>query len=179
MPERNLLKGLLKRYSEQGEVCDRIIQFMNGNADCFSRSNLLGHITGSAWLIDESGTHVLLTHHKKLGEWLQLGGHADGDSDILRVALKEAQEESGIFMIEPLSDEIFDVDIHEIPEHKGVPTHNHYDIRFLLRAKTREFVLSDESNALSWVPMKDIIDSPSFDPSLRRMAQKWLGRLGY
>ncbi len=163
------------KYEVQPEERAKIIDFINNNPDCFMRSNLSGHITGSAWLIDETKTQVLLTHHKKLQEWLQLGGHADGDSDILNVALKEAHEESGITSIEPLSREIFDIDVHEIPEHKGVPAHYHYDVRFLLVAKSKDFIISEESNDLAWISIKDIAQSNSFDPSLRRMAEKSLG----
>lgn len=174
MPHRKPLLSLLARYEAQPKERLKITDFINNNPDCFMRSNLSGHITGSAWLIDETKTEVLLTHHKKLQEWLQLGGHADGDSDILNVALKEAEEESGITVIEPISSEIFDIDVHEIPEYKGVPAHYHYDVRFLLIAKSKDFVISEESNDLAWILIKDIAEDDSFDLSLRRMAKKTL-----
>lgn len=175
MPERSLLLSLLEKYEEADELNarDQIITFVKKNADCFLRSNLKGHITGSCWLLDQSGQEVLLCHHKKLNCWLQLGGHADGDFDILAVALKEAREESGILAIEPVSHEIFDVDVHEIPEHKGVPKHFHYDVRFLLRAQTKDFLVSDESNALAWIKVQDVLNG-AFDESLVRMAKKFL-----
>ena len=97
------------------------------------RERLAGHFTASAWLVDGAGERVLLTHHRKLDRWLQLGGHADGDRDFARVALREAEEESGLtgLSVEPA---IFDLDAHWIPEHKDVPAHCHYDVRFVVRA---------------------------------------------
>jgi 8-oxo-dGTP pyrophosphatase MutT (NUDIX family) len=119
---------------------------------------------------------VLLTHHKKLDRWLQLGGHADGDTDLAAVALKEAEEESGLsdLSVEP---EIFDIDLHFIPEHKGVPGHWHYDARFVVVANGDErFAVSDESHALAWRDIASLAADDSADTSLRRMAQRWLTR---
>jgi hypothetical protein len=109
-----------------------------------------------------------------MGFWLQLGGHADGNCDLARVSLKEAHEESGLQNIELLSDEIFDIGVHLISEHKGIPAHYHYDVRFLLKTtdNDEDIQISDESNDLKWfaeVPtfFQDIsIDIP-------RMFEKW------
>ena len=108
----------------------RIVEFVAAHPNCFERRLAVGHITGSAWLLDATGTKALLTHHRKLGKWLQLGGHADGDSDVLAVALREATEESGLIDLRAVSDDIFDVDVHRIPAHGDTPAHDHYDIRF-------------------------------------------------
>src|SRR5437773_8684321 len=115
-------------------MMEALRQFVEANVDCFERSLQIGHITGSAWIVDRDRTHALLTRHRKLNKWLQLGGHADGDPDILRVALREAREESNLDAIRPVSEAIFDVDIHLIPERAGEPEHLHYDVRFLLEA---------------------------------------------
>ncbi len=137
-----------------------------------------GHLTGSAWLVDAAGERVLLTHHRKLNRWLQLGGHADGDHDLLRVALREAEEESGIDGIKPLSEQIFDLDVHLIPTRANEPEHFHYDVRFLLQCPEGQSpVVSDESHALQWmtIPELSAIDA---DESVRRMARKWSERRG-
>lgn len=128
------------------------MEFVQTTPDCFKRTHKAGHITGSAWLLNPDGTAALLTLHRKLGRWLQPGGHADGDANPLRVALREAEEESGIIGIQPLSTAIFDVDIHRIPARPqaGEPEHLHYDIRFLLRAPHETFTCSAESEALAW-----------------------------
>lgn len=145
-------------------------------SDCFLRSNLKGHFTGSAWLVSVDGRRVLLTHHRKLNRWLQLGGHADGDSDLARVALCEAKEESGLTDLE-MESEIFDLDRHWIPERADVPGHWHYDVRFVVRARgSEDFVVSEESHALAWREIADIAADPDADESLRRMAARWLER---
>jgi 8-oxo-dGTP pyrophosphatase MutT (NUDIX family) len=136
----------------------------------------VGHITGAAWLLDCAGERVLLTHHRKLGKWLQPGGHADGDPDPLRVAMREATEESGIDGIVPVRADIFDLDIHEIPPHGGVPAHLHYDVRFLLRVEGDDaYRVGDESVDLAWVPVADI-ETLDADESVLRMREKWLGK---
>ena len=144
--------------------------------DPFRRQRLAGHFTASAWLVSGDGQRVLLTHHRKLGRWLQLGGHADGDRDLAAVALKEAGEESGLtgLSVDPA---IFDLDRHTIPEHNGVPTHWHYDLRFVVRAGAGEaYVVGDESHDLAWRRIAALVADDGVDPSVRRMAAKWLAQ---
>lgn len=147
-------------------------------ADPFLRERLGGHFTGGAWLVDRDGRRVLLTHHRKLGRWLQLGGHADGDRDLAQVALREAEEESGLtgLSVEP---ELFDLDRHWIPERGDVPGHWHYDLRYVVRAGDNEdYVVSEESLDLAWREVASLLDDPGSDESMRRMAAKWLARGG-
>jgi len=145
-------------------------------APVFERARLAGHYTGSAWLVSADGQRALLTHHRKLGRWLQLGGHADGDADLARVALREAQEESGLVDLS-VEDAIFDLDRHAIPARGSEPEHWHYDVRFIVRATgSEDFAVSEESLALAWKPVADIAADPESDASLRRMAAKWLRR---
>jgi 8-oxo-dGTP pyrophosphatase MutT (NUDIX family) len=132
-----------------------------------------GHITGSAWLVDTTGSRVVLTHHKKLGKRLQLGGHADGNSDVLSVALREATEESGLRDIVVVAPTIFDLDVHPIPERANEPSHRHYDLRFALQATgSDKFQVSAESNQLAWVDIDRVADYTD-EPALLRMAAKW------
>lgn len=146
--------------------------FVEKHETCFERTLFIGHITGSSWIVNKQRTHTLLTLHKKLDCWLQLGGHADGDSDIFSVALREAKEESGLKEIYPLSKEIFDIDIHRIPSHKDVPEHLHYDVRFIFEANCLEKItLSDESKDLSWIKITQL-HKYNRENSILRMAQK-------
>src|SRR5690349_20004454 len=152
------------------------LQFLDSAPHVFERSHTPGHFTGSAWLVSEDGQRVLLTHHRKLGRWLQLGGHADGDGDLARVALREAQEESGLTGLS-LNPEIFDLDRHANPTRGAEPRHWHYDVRFVVRAHGGEqFAVSDESHDLAWRSVGDIVNDVEADESLRRMARKWVGR---
>ena len=147
--------------------------FLRETPDCFERHNEYGHFTGSGWLLNRDGRRVLLHQHRKLGMWLQLGGHADGDPDLLRVALREAREESGIEAIEPVRTSVFDVDVHEIPARGDRPAHLHFDVRFLLRVTGVEsFRCSEESFALGWFTAEEL-EQLDVDASVRRMNRKW------
>lgn len=151
---------------------DRIAAFVRANPPCFERSLLEGHVTGSAWILDEARSACLLTHHRKLDRWLQLGGHADGDGDVLAVAMREAVEESGLRSLRPLSSAVFDCDVHLIPARGAEPAHWHYDVRFLLQADADEpLVVSAESKDLAWVAL-GAVSSRSADDSVLRMVAK-------
>ena len=133
-------------------AAQRILDFIRSTPDCFERSHAAGHITGSAWLLNP-------------------GGHADGQSDTLAVALREAEEESGIRGITAVSGDIFDVDVHLIPARPGEAAHYHYDIRYLLRAPHEQFVVSDESDALEWWSAADFAERrEQTDEAVLRMA---------
>ena len=124
------------------------------------------------------GTGLTTTHHRKLGLWLQLGGHADGERDLAVAAMQEAAEESGLSGLR-LEPGIFDLDRHWIPAHKGVPAHWHYDVRYVVRAGSDEaYVVSEESHDLAWRAIDALADDPGADASVRRMAGKWLARGG-
>jgi hypothetical protein len=173
---RRALADYRRRWLAESATVDRFLDLLDDAEDPFRRERLAGHFTASAWLVDRAGERVLLTHHRKLDRWLQLGGHADGERDFARVALTEAEEESGLTDL-TVAPEIFDLDAHEIPEHKGVPAHIHYDVRFIVRAGGNEaFVVSDESHALAWRAIATLPHDESMDPSVRRMAEKWLER---
>lgn len=173
---RNPLLQLLHVYQptdvEEQRMWLETIEFIKQNPDCFERSLSIGHITGSAWVIDESGQFVLLMHHRKLDRWFQPGGHADGESDVLQVALKEAQEETGLEDIKVVSTAIYDVDVHLIPANTKDPAHFHYDIRFLLQADKNEALkINSESKNLVWVALQEV-SRYNDSESIMRMARK-------
>jgi 8-oxo-dGTP pyrophosphatase MutT (NUDIX family) len=157
----------------EAAMVERVRAFLAAHADAFERTQLAGHITASAWIVDEE-THgfALLTHHRKLDRWLQLGGHTDGDTDVRRSALREAVEESGLASVRLARPQIYDVDVHEIPARGAEPAHFHYDIRFGFVADMSEpFVVSEESHDLAWRPITEL-DTDGVDESVRRMARK-------
>ena len=151
------------------------IAFVEAQPRCAERSLAIGHLTGSAWIVDVSRRRTLLTHHRKLDKWLQLGGHADGDLDLPNVAATEAREESGLTSLSPLATSIFDVDRHWIPARPNEPAHWHYDLRFLWGADAAEpFVISAESKDLAWIEIARMADYNA-EESMMRMARKTLG----
>lgn len=152
-------------------VKKRFIEFVQKNEDCFERHLEVGHITASAFIFDPKTSKILLLHHKKLNKWLQPGGHCDGDKDTLSVAIKEVFEETGL-LIENHDQPIFDLDIHTIPENKGIREHEHFDIRYLLLAdSTIPLVQNHETNQLKWVDLSEM-ENYTTEESLRRMKNK-------
>ena len=142
--------------------------------DAHRRTLLEGHLTASALVVDARFERALLTHHRKLGRWLQLGGHCDGDANLAHVALREATEESGIPDLAVLPTPI-DLDIHAIPARGSEPEHFHYDTRFLVVAPPGAIeVLSEESHALRWLASGELA-SLSADASVRRLFQLVFG----
>ena len=136
-----------------------------------------GHVTGSSWIVDEGGENVVLVFHRKLGKWVQPGGHCEGESDVLSVAVREAREETGLD-VWAHDNAIFDVDAHEIPEYWNTPAHVHYDVRFLLRANAAQSpVVSAESRAVRWVSL-DEAQKLSGENSIARMIEKTRLRFG-
>jgi 8-oxo-dGTP pyrophosphatase MutT (NUDIX family) len=148
------------------------IRFVEAHADCLSRTCVPGHLTGSAWVVSPDRSRTLLTHHHKLDKWLQLGGHADGDGDLLAVALREAREESGLTDVHAVGAAVFDVDRHWIPARKTEPGHYHYDLRFLIEADPHSpLAISSESKALAWVEI-DRVTALNSEESMARMVRK-------
>jgi 8-oxo-dGTP pyrophosphatase MutT (NUDIX family) len=173
----NLLRAYLPRAADPHEAAMTrdTIAFVEAHEDCLLRSCVPGHLTGSAWIVSPERERTLLTHHHKLDKWLQLGGHADGQSDLLAAALREAHEESGLTRVRVVSPEIFDVDRHWIPARKTEPGHYHYDLRFLFEADPAEpLAISSESKDLAWVEL-DRVTALNPEESMARMVRKTRG----
>ena len=182
--EQNMNKLYQKKFLDQLEIISKFYDFIKTNPNCFLRENLHGHITGSAFVVNQYFTKVLFTYHAKLHRWLQLGGHADGQFMIQDVALKEAQEESGMenfqfidilkFPSLLLSNDYnkmipFDLDIHFIPERPSEPAHYHYDVRFILVAQHENFKISAESLDLKWIKIDEVPSYTSEKSTLRQV----------
>lgn len=179
VPIRSALADYLRSWPDESEVAAQFTGLLDespNDTHAFVRERLEGHFTASRWLVDRDGRRVLLTHHRKLGRWLQLGGHADGDTDLADVALREAEEESGLTDL-VVEGGLFDLDRHWIPSRGDVPGHWHYDARYVVRATGSEaFVVGHESLDLAWRDIAAIQADLAADESLRRMARKWLAR---
>ncbi|WP_420582563.1 NUDIX hydrolase [Reichenbachiella sp.] len=161
-------------YKEEEKYKGRFLDLLFFD-NCFERSLLSGHITASAWVLTSDFNQVALLHHKKLDRWLQPGGHADGDENVKRVALKELQEETGITDVSLIGDSFFDIDIHSIPQRKDVPEHDHYDIRFAFIAnKPEQLKKNEESNEVAWIAIDELEQHVGNDTSVLRMKEKTL-----
>ncbi|MCA8942028.1 MAG: NUDIX hydrolase [Planctomycetes bacterium] len=171
---RRMLAAHRERWPEDGATADRIGHLVESRADCLERACEPGHVTASAWIVSADLERCLLTHHRKLGRWLQLGGHADGEPDPRRVALTEAREESGMddFELRDCGDGVLtlDIDVHAIPARRGEPEHEHHDFRFLFVACAgQRLEISDESLELRWFAWDEL---PDGDESVGRMAER-------
>jgi 8-oxo-dGTP pyrophosphatase MutT (NUDIX family) len=154
---------------------DRFLSFVRDTADPFTRANV-GHVTASTIITRAAGDAVLLRYHRKLGQWLQPGGHVEPEDDsVFEAAAREAREETGIEdFVAPSGSRILDVDVHDIPSWRGEPPHIHYDVRYLLIAP--EGTAGSERHRTRWFPLDEILRDA--DPSLCRAlgkARRWLG----
>lgn len=167
---------LLERHRPYDDIerdhLARTLEFVRRTPRCADRATPEGHVTASAWVLSPDAGAALLVHHRKLERWFQPGGHVEDDATIQEAALREAREESGIADLALLDEGIFDVDVHRIPARKGEPDHWHFDLRFLLQARTRAFAVGEESLDLAWRALAELDDA---DESIRRMARKTAG----
>lgn len=180
-PTLERARGLLLRWvpTDEAQARERvkILGFLLEHPDALHRSCVDGHLTAAAFVIDSDHERALLTHHRKLDRWLQLGGHCDGDGNLAAAALREGTEESGIpdLRIDPRP---FDLDVHTIParpakgDRAAEPEHLHLDVRFLVYAPPgAEPVVSDESHDLAWVGPSELGDY-STDESVERLFRR-------
>ena len=177
MHRQDLLNRLFSyraSFMEERAFVQRAIRYIQNNPDCFEREHGPIHVTGSAWVVNPGRDKVLMVHHGKLHQWFQPGGHADGDADVLNVALNEVSEETGLDSdhISLLSPEIFDVDIHDIPAISGLEEHGHIDIRFLVEIDDSLPVPgSSESHEVRWIDLFQVTSFNNFR-STYRMVEK-------
>jgi len=145
--------------SIDNSVCNSVksgfIEFINEYPDCYLRSCLHGHLTASVFVLNSDLSKALLMHHRKLGIWVQPGGHADGETNLLEVAKKELFEEANLSAVNPMSTEIFDISIHKIPARINEPAHLHYDVIFLFHSTDDNFKHNHEAKAMAWVDLND------------------------
>ena len=168
---RLLIEGYDPASNDQKEEKQRILDFIDRHLNILDRDCMPGHLTASALVVDSSGKRGLLHLHRKLGRWLQLGGHCDGDGNLPHPAWREAVEESGIVGL-TIDPRIVDVDIHKIPSHGDVPKHLHLDVRFIAHAPEGAVpVICDESDDLRWYRRDELRDIDT-DHSVLRLFQR-------
>jgi len=155
----NMLARHQTRFMEESAYVARASEFIAKHPDCFFRELWPAHVTGSTWVVSPDRQRVLMLHHRKHDQWFQPGGHADGDADILRVALRETSEETGLEAkhVRLVDENIFDVDIHTIPAMGSDPRHEHIDVRFLVEIDDRLSIPgNDESHEVLWASLTEV-----------------------
>lgn len=155
-------------YNEQEEVERKImLNYFNIFDDVLTRKNEIGHFTSSAFVLNKERTKILMIYHKIYNSWGWVGGHSDGDSDLLYVAMKEAREETGIKNVKPVLNDIYSVEIINVNGHvkrgKYVGSHAHLNVTYLLEADENEelYIKEDENSGVKWVPIDEILDESS------------------
>lgn len=179
------LQAALKRYQpwNEQEAMDRdeILRKIERCPDIFTRENRNAHMTASSWIVNPTRSKVLMIYHNIYHSWAWTGGHADGETDLLAVALREAKEETGIQHVKPLSDKIFSLEIITVEGHekrgKYVSSHLHLNLTYLLEADESD-VLSrkeDENSAVEWFPLEEAL-SVSDEPWMRSRVYRKLNQ---
>ena len=167
----NLLRNYCTRYMDEVSYVRRAISYIEQNEDVFERAAPI-HVTGSAWVVSPDREKVLLMHHRKYDHWFQLGGHADGDPDVINVALKECAEETGVdpAHIKLIDSAIFDVDLHDVPRIGQVQAHGHIDIRFVVEIDDAINIPgNNESHEVKWFSLYEVMQMNRFRSTYRML----------
>ena len=163
---------------QEARDCGRILQYMDAFDNIFSRDNALCHMTASAWVVNPARDRVLMAYHNIYQSWAWLGGHADGERDLLAVALREVREESGVQNVRPVSEDIYSVEILTVDGHEKrgqyVSSHLHLNITYLIEANDRDptFVKPDENSGVKWLSRADALRLPTEPWMVRRVYAK-------
>ncbi|MBI6724716.1 NUDIX hydrolase [Pseudomonas viridiflava] len=167
------IRSYIKRHDFDNKVA--LEQFLDSGEDLYSRQNVWGHFTGSAWIVSRDFTKVLLILHGKYNIWVSPGGHVDPGESPYEAAVRETQEEVGL-VCSPLINAIFDIGVHRIPfsAKRDEPEHWHADVRYFVFADEHATLKlnEDECNGIRWVPISELLDSD--DADLNRMAKATL-----
>ena len=146
-----------------------ILDFLRKNSDAFYRTNLLAHRTASAWVVTPQRSKVLMVYHRLYDSWSWAGGHADGEEDLLAVALREVREETGVQRLRPVTEEIYSLEVLTVDGHEKhgryVPSHLHLNVTYLLEAEEDQplRVCEAENSGVAWFSLADAL-SASTEP---------------
>lgn len=181
------IRAEIEAYCPQNEQERRdkalILNFTAKNPDAFLRSNLIAHMTASAWIVNRARDRVLMVYHKIYHSWSWTGGHADGEEDLLSVALREAREETGIRHIHPVTGEIYSLEVLTVDGHEKrgeyVPSHLHLNVTYLLEADERDAlrVCEEENSGVAWFGLKEALAASTEPWFVERIYKKLNERL--
>lgn len=182
MDLRKEIENYLPYNSEEEKDKELMLNYMDTFEDVLTRDNEMGHFTSSCWIVNKEKTKVLMVYHNIYNSWSWTGGHADGDSDLLHVSLKEAMEETGIKNVFPLSKEIFSLEVLGVNGHmkkgKYVPCHIHLNITYLLCADENEttHIKPDENSDVKWFELEEAV-KVSNGPYMKKIYNKLNNKL--
>ncbi len=171
--------GAFRPENEQEEADKKgILAFLAANENAFTRDNTIAHMTASAWVVNHDRTKVLMVYHRIYDSWSWTGGHADGEEDLLAVALREVTEETGVSSVTPVSDDIFSLEILTVDGHEKhgsyVPSHLHMNVTYLLEADEEEplTVCEDENKGVAWFGLDEALSASSEPWFVQRIYRK-------
>lgn len=178
--------SLIKNYipcCEQEKKDKALIEYcIDKFDDILTRDNSMAHITSSGFVVNKTKDKVLMVHHNIYNSWSWTGGHADGEEDLLAVAIKEAKEETGVKSIHPVTSQIFSLDILPVLGHvkKGnyISAHLHLSVAYLVEADEDELLIvkTDENSAVKWIPI-DEINLYSNEPHMQKVYEKLISKI--
>ena len=160
-----------------------ILAFLENNEDAFLRSNLIAHMTASSWIVNPERTKTLMVYHNIYDSWSWTGGHADGETDLLSVALREAREETGIAHVRPVSPEIFSLEVLTVDGHEKrgayVPSHLHLNVTYLLEAEESDtlHICKEENSGVAWFTLEEALKASTEPWFVERIYKKLNGKL--
>ena len=155
-----------------------ILDFLRKNPDAFYRTNLLAHMTASAWVVNPQRSKVLMVYHRLYDSWSWAGGHADGEEDLLAVALREVREETGVQRLRPVTEEIYSLEVLTVDGHEKhgryVPSHLHLNVTYLLEAEEDQplRVCEAENSGVAWFSLADALAASTEPWFIERIYKK-------
>lgn len=173
------------RPVNEQEACDRllILDFLRRHDDAFLRTNLIAHMTVSGWVTNPSRTKVLMVYHKIYNSWTWCGGHADGERDLLSVALRECREETGLTEVRPVDGKILSLECLTVDGHEKrgryVPSHLHLNVTYLLEASDEEplRICEEENSGVAWFTPEEALKASTEAWFVARIYPKLNARL--
>ena len=180
------IKEILEKYNpiNEQETCDKelMLKYLDNFEDCLTRENKMCHFTASGWVVNKEKNKVLMIYHNIYKSWAWVGGHADGEEDLLQVALREIQEETGLTKVKVLSNEPVSIEVLTVDPHykrgKYVPSHVHLDCCFLVEADEEDSIRTkpDENSKISWVKFEDVLEY-STEEKMKPIYQKIMDKI--
>jgi len=182
MKLRDQIEKYIPYNTQEEKDKETFLRYLDSFDNYLERENEYGHLTSSAFVLNKERTKVIMIFHNIYNSWSWVGGHADGDEDLLHVALKETKEETGLKNVTPITEDIFIIDTLPVIGHprkgKYVPAHVHLNVAYLLEADEKEpiRIQEDENSDIDWIPLEKMVDL-SNEPFMQVVFEKGLEKM--